>query len=78
MDSAEEVQQIAQLVESPFGRAMAWQLAKKELLTDQLELVLICARDIVKAWPQMTIRNKAQMSEYMDTLRQALEVLDGR
>lgn len=38
-----------------------------------LELVIICSRDIVEAWPTMTMRTLGQMTKRMDTLRQALE-----
>jgi hypothetical protein len=38
-----------------------------------IELVMICANDIVAAWPRMTIRTISSMANRMDTLRQALE-----
>jgi hypothetical protein len=44
---------------------------KKQLETQ--ELVLICARDIVNAWPHTTMRTLGEMTKRMDTLRQALE-----
>jgi hypothetical protein len=37
------------------------------------ELVFICAQDIVKAWPDLSIRTLGQMTKRIDTLRQALE-----
>lgn len=37
------------------------------------ELVLICAQDIVAAWPTLTMRTMGQMTKRIDTLRQALE-----
>lgn len=40
---------------------------------EALDLVLICAQDIVDAWPKMTMRTLADMTKRMDTLRQALE-----
>jgi hypothetical protein len=38
-----------------------------------MELILICARDIVDAWPHTTMRTLGNMTKRMDTLRQALE-----
>lgn len=43
--------------------------------SEAMDLVLICAQDIVDAWPQTTIRTLGQMTKRMDTLRQALEAL---
>ena len=40
-----------------------------------LELVVICAKDIVDAWPSMTMRTIANMTKRIDTLRQALEAV---
>jgi hypothetical protein len=40
---------------------------------EAMELALVCARDIVNAWPQTTIRTLGEMTKRMDTLRQALE-----
>jgi hypothetical protein len=40
---------------------------------DSLELALICAQDIVNAWPELTMRKLGEMSKRVDTLRQALE-----
>ena len=38
----------------------------------ELELVIICAQDIVNAWPELTMRKLGEMSKRVDTLRQAL------
>jgi hypothetical protein len=40
---------------------------------EAMDLILICARDIVNAWPKTTIRTLGEMTKRMDTLRQALE-----
>jgi hypothetical protein len=40
---------------------------------DNLQLVLICAQDIVNAWPELTMRKLGEMTKRVDTLRQALE-----
>lgn len=40
-----------------------------------MEMIFICARDIVNAWPQTTIRTLSEMTKRMDTLRQALEAV---
>lgn len=40
---------------------------------DADELVLICAQDIVNAWPTLTMRTMGEMTKRIDTLRQALE-----
>ena len=37
------------------------------------ELALICARDIVAAWPTLTFRTMGTMTNRIDTLKQALE-----
>lgn len=37
-----------------------------------LELVVICAQDIVAAWPETTMRTLGNMTKRVDTLRQAL------
>jgi hypothetical protein len=42
-------------------------------LIEAQELVNICAKDIVDAWPQTSMRTLGQMTKRMDTLRQALE-----
>jgi hypothetical protein len=43
------------------------------LRLEELELVIVCARDIVNAWPDLSIRTLGQMTKRIDTLRQALE-----
>lgn len=43
-----------------------------------LELVILCANDIVKAWPSMTIRLIGAMTNRVDTLRQALEAVENK
>ena len=48
---------------------LAQEVAEKEAL----QLALICAEDIVKAWPSTTMRTLGQMTKRIDTLRQALE-----
>ena len=45
--------------------------AKKK--QEALELVVVCATDIVNAWPKTTMRTLADMTKRMDILRQALE-----
>lgn len=42
---------------------------------EALELVLICANDIVDAWPKMTIKTIASMAGRIDTLKQAMGLL---
>jgi hypothetical protein len=39
---------------------------------EALELVMVCAQDIVDAWPKLTFRTIGSMSNRIDTLRQAL------
>ena len=48
---------------------------KAEQQFQELELVLICAQDIVNAWPRTTMRTLGDMTKRMDTLRQALEAV---
>lgn len=50
-------------------------LDEKVKNTEALELVLICAKDIVDAWPQVTLRTLGQMTKRIETLRQALEAV---
>jgi hypothetical protein len=38
-----------------------------------IELALVCAQDIVNAWPKMTIRTISEMTKRIETLKQALE-----
>ena len=40
---------------------------------DAVELALVCAQDIVNAWPTLTMRSLGTMTKSIDTLRQALE-----
>lgn len=40
---------------------------------EAIELVLICAQDIVDAWPELTMRKLGEMTKRVDTLKQALE-----
>jgi hypothetical protein len=47
--------------------------AEKKL--DEQQLALICAQDIVAAWPTVTLRTMGQMTNRIDTLRQALEAV---
>lgn len=44
------------------------EVAKQEAL----QLVVICATDIVNAWPQLTLRELRSMTARIDTLRQAV------
>jgi hypothetical protein len=46
---------------------------REAMRLEALNLVVICAQDIVNAWPDMTMRTLADMTKRMDTLRQALE-----
>jgi len=47
--------------------------AELERREEALELALICAQDIVDAWPTLTMRTLGNMTKRIDTLRQALE-----
>ena len=40
---------------------------------EAIELALVCAQDIVDAWPQTTMRTIGQMTKRIETLKQALE-----
>jgi hypothetical protein len=40
-----------------------------------LELVVLYAKDIVETWPKMSMRTLGQMTQRIDTLRQALEAV---
>lgn len=46
---------------------------KAEAKLKSLELVVICAKDIVDTWPRLTLRMLATMTNSIDTLRQALK-----
>jgi hypothetical protein len=48
-------------------------LARQDQKAEVLQLVLICAQDIVDAWPELTMRKLGEMTKRIDTLRQALE-----
>jgi hypothetical protein len=48
-------------------------LVKAKNKSDDVDLVLICAQDIVNAWPELTMRKLGEMTKRVDTLRQALE-----
>jgi len=51
-------------------------LSDNNVLSDKrnaMELAIICAQDIVAAWPSLTMRTLASMTNRIDTLRQALE-----
>lgn len=47
--------------------------ARADQRAEALDLVLICAQDIVDAWPELTMRKLGEMTKRVDTLRQALE-----
>lgn len=40
---------------------------------EAIDLVLICAKDIVDAWPTLTFRTLISMTKRIDTLAQALK-----
>jgi hypothetical protein len=40
---------------------------------EALQLALVCAQDIVNAWPTLTMRTLGTMTKRIDTLKQALE-----
>lgn len=46
---------------------------KAEKRISNLDLVLVCAKDIVNAWPGLTIRMLGSMTNRIDTLKQALQ-----
>jgi hypothetical protein len=49
------------------------QETKNQISKEAMDLVLICAQDIVNAWPALTMRTLGTMTNRIDTLRQALE-----
>lgn len=51
-----------------------YQEAKKEQ-QEAMELVLLCAQDIVSGWPTLTFRTIGGMTKKVDTLKQALEAV---
>jgi hypothetical protein len=79
MEAIDVIMNPPKLVTKPLGTTMPIELtdglkeAEKKL--DAMELVVVCAADIVEAWPKMTMRTLSQMTVRMDTLRQALEAL---
>ncbi len=42
---------------------------------EAMELMLLCAQDIVDGWPTLTFRTIGQMTKKVDTLKQALEAV---
>jgi hypothetical protein len=48
---------------------------KAEATLASLELVVVCASDIVAAWPKLTMRALGTMTKSIDTLRQALAAI---
>lgn len=63
-----EIVTVTEVSQSWRDRALA---AEKRL--ENLDLVLICAQDLVKMWPTVTIRTLGTVTKAIDTLRQALE-----
>ena len=49
------------------------ELAEANAKLQALELVVVCATDIVAAWPSLTMRLLGSMTNRVDTLKQALE-----
>jgi len=43
---------------------------------EELELLLLVAQDIVDGWPTLTFRTIGNMTKKVDTLKQALELLN--
>jgi hypothetical protein len=64
----EEIKMDQELKQALIADAM--QEREKE---DAIELALVCAQGIVEAWPTMTMRTLGEMTNRIDTLRQALE-----
>lgn len=54
-------------------KARISQEAKANLRQEAMDLALICAQDIVNAWPTLTMRTLGTMTNRIDTLRQALQ-----
>ena len=46
---------------------------KAEAKLEKMELVIVCATDIVEFWPKLTMRMFGQMTKQMDTLKQAIQ-----
>ena len=61
------------IVDNDSFRIMKARAEAAEKKLEALELVIICANDIVKAWPSMAIRTIGTMTNRVDTLKQALE-----
>ena len=54
-------------------RREQFEVLQKKKYQEAVELILICAQDIVNAWPTLTMRTLGTMTNRIDTLRQALE-----
>lgn len=52
-----------------------WQMRalKAEAKLEAMELLIICAQDIVAAWPRFTLRTVGLMTRSIDTLKQAID-----
>lgn len=76
-----ETQLIGDLIKSKLYSApvkisdMDWQARalKAEARLEALELVSLYANDIVKIWPNFTLRMVSSMTEKINTLKQAIE-----
>ncbi len=44
-------------------------------LNDAIEILMLCAQDIVDGWPTLTFRTIGQMTKKVDDLKQALEAI---
>lgn len=69
------VNNVVELVFDPAQKAPEQYIEEINVLSKQLaalELVVICAQDIVAAWPETTMRTLSNMTKRVDTLRQAL------
>lgn len=60
-------------MDNDLKRALIAEADTRNQEEEAIELALLCAKDIVNAWPQTTIRTLSEMTKRMDTLRQALE-----
>ena len=54
-------------------RRVKFEIAQRKHQKEAIELVLICAKDIVDAWPTLTFRTLVSMTKRIDTLAQALK-----
>lgn len=43
---------------------------------EALELILVCAKDIIEAWPKVSFRTIYTMTQRIDTLRQAVQAFE--